>query len=1469
MNTEIGPEDGNAIALIELLRNMPAAGDGSFENLVRDLLSRTTGRRFIISKPGPQGGIDGRTSDDRHATAIGVEAKRYGADTRLPLDETKSKIRDAAANHADLDLWILVATREIKEPDRGTLIAEGSELGIQILILDWPDSSELIPGLLLLCAAHEDVLAPYGLTTSAVIELLKACREHPSFPHQIEELTKDLCRPELGYANARDAMSTRMRENMASMQSATARIGRYTNLTDPAMIRIDRPAIRDAIRQWWEAPAPRPVLALLGTEGMGKTWAALSWWLDRELADNPLPLTLIVPGKYVALARPDEVIGGALYEMFQTRTAQRWAKRARRWCADAIDTRLILILDGLNERFEEKEWSRLCAELTLAPWTGAVSVVVTDRVDHWRLIGTGFGSAEIACAELPIAHFSEEELDVILGRAGLERSKLDTRLLGLLRVPRLCTLALRHWKRLGSSGDITPERLIYEDFRDRVFPGLSDDEMRNLIATIGQQIRAADTTNFTVLRRHIREALAEESGQLSSDALISDIVSGIWFAPKKGEPNQIRVNPDLAPVAIGLALARSVQDAATRHDVGARITAFVDDMRGLELGVSIVGIAASFATIWPHSTAVARDTLLDTWLASDNFSQGELRRYARVIQEAPPLFLERTEAVWRDRQRLHDDRQIHLAGMVNAAEAYPAVLDAFVEKVTQWLGEAFGWRDAMNGGQPIPELTTEAVRSRVEAWNAARGELPGLTMITFVGDEDWLSVAGSTITAISYLPRAPFAAALGTYAVSMAVSNRVHYLSDQFEWLLRANDVDPKEAEAALGAQAHVIAAVQHAAALPAATLLLEALSSLDSALQPAPKPKADNYGYTGEVVLDADEAVRWDPAIPKGEAHWGVRALRNIRELEEAAEDPSSRLHPDSLALLREAFSHALRDNGDHSLLLHGHVRKALARWAPDLLLDYLDRGGDIAHAGRGQSIILHGLQASWIAHIPQTTDDIRLAFETEIIAAQAQGTGITADFAVLALSDLTVEEQYDAFAAMPAGPSWPIEAAPLIKDPGEAEFARLAEFLDPANEPKRLIGWLGLVRYSTLDALPPGFAPVAALLGHENNEVRKAAIQVAVQAPDPQLANIVRDSGWRAADRDAQEAVHGSFALVEADWVEGDDRAERVYPMALGSLARRWPEDARYQQAFAAYVKDRVDRELSPNGRIHGFGFRIEDRLSYTRLIEEQGDEVETWLAPVIAGAPIASGHMMFSAERAVVEVIRALLDAGRESGAAALRALLKTMRGSSLKSDELLILPFRVAHNVITDALRWESLGAAILDDTLHDIAQALQRRDETPWLIDAVDKMMGGTVLDHARALVLAGELDDTPEAGALWLEVINPLALSPWLSNVREEARRRYRRNIHARAWLTRFCDTQNPQEAFSAFDLFAHSASRTCVRWATDTLDAARPRLSQRAIQHWEMNVPALNRRLKESDKEGNDRLAYRRVPKTDQSPWR
>jgi hypothetical protein len=295
----------------------------------------------------------------------------------------------------------------------------------------------------------------------------------------------------------------------------------------------------------------------------------------------------------------------------------------------------------------------------------------------------------------------------------------------------------------------------------------------------------------------------------------------------------------------------------------------------------------------------------------------------------------------------------------------------------------------------------------------------------------------------------------------------------------------------------------------------------------------------------------------------------------------------------------------------------------------------------------------------------------------------------------------------------------------------------------------------------------------------------------------------------------------------------------------------------------------ELNPPRTTHGSGHAIDDRESYTRLVAERTEDVEAWLEPAVTGVRISLGQMLFSADKATIELCRALIAAGRPSGADVWHALIKSMSESDVKSDGLLLMPFGAPLNDVSDALRREGLSSANLDQHLYDIASVLRRQNESDWLISAIRAMFGVSVLDDAKALVLAGELDNDPDADALWNEVILPTALPHWLAAVRDRARQRYIANVHAKHWLRAFVDATDPVSAFSAFELFRSVAGRTCGKWATKLVVGARERMLPRSYDHWLLNVPALNADLKEANKSGKDHLAYTRVPRHDQAPWR
>jgi hypothetical protein len=139
--------------LVEALRQLDPTGPRGFEGLLRDLLSAVTGQHFRLLKSGHQGGIDVASEQLGNGLAIGLEGKRYGDETALPLDELKSKLIDAAQSYAGLDLWILATTREISATDEKALTELGDRHGVAVEVLDWPSTPVALPRLGLLCAA--------------------------------------------------------------------------------------------------------------------------------------------------------------------------------------------------------------------------------------------------------------------------------------------------------------------------------------------------------------------------------------------------------------------------------------------------------------------------------------------------------------------------------------------------------------------------------------------------------------------------------------------------------------------------------------------------------------------------------------------------------------------------------------------------------------------------------------------------------------------------------------------------------------------------------------------------------------------------------------------------------------------------------------------------------------------------------------------------------------------------------------------------------------------------------------------------------------------------------------------------------------------------------------------------------------------------------------------------------------------
>lgn len=100
--------------LLDELRQLAATGTGGFEGLIQRLLTDLTGYQFYLAQSGTQLGRD-MSSDRVNATVLAVECKRYGEDTELKKSELLGKVVEATAAIPRLDVWVLVASRDVPD----------------------------------------------------------------------------------------------------------------------------------------------------------------------------------------------------------------------------------------------------------------------------------------------------------------------------------------------------------------------------------------------------------------------------------------------------------------------------------------------------------------------------------------------------------------------------------------------------------------------------------------------------------------------------------------------------------------------------------------------------------------------------------------------------------------------------------------------------------------------------------------------------------------------------------------------------------------------------------------------------------------------------------------------------------------------------------------------------------------------------------------------------------------------------------------------------------------------------------------------------------------------------------------------------------------------------------------------------------------------------------------------------------
>ncbi|WPD24953.1 MAG: hypothetical protein SD837_10380 [Candidatus Electrothrix scaldis] len=764
-------------------KQKPAGYDG-FEGLIAKLLERLTGQRFHLSRSGDQGGRD------MASNFLMAECKDYKESTTLKIDDLLAKFATATLDTLKPDLWMVVTTKRLDEQYHNKIRQFSQQSGIAYFSIDAQGEQQSF--LAALCAYAPEITVKHLQQYFAdqqeaddFLSYLQSLNENPEIAAKAERLKQELSSQNIGYDHWRDTQNAWLCKRLRNAAESKAAFSQNLAVRTEGQFFIHRKAAQEALNNWFDNwPEQRNSFVMLGEEGDGKTWAVADWLYGKLSDDFPI---IFLPSGMVDCKELDiflpEIIAKQLKEPYDG----YWIKRLQRWLErPAGDTPLfLLVMDGLNER-PDMEWRQLLAKFAVEPWYNRAAVLMTCRKKFWD---EHFSSVESAVFTL--GPYDNAELDKALAAKNLTRYDFDENLIELLRIPRYFDLTVRLRERMDSEGEITRERLIYEDWRDKLerklnkpltheaFKPLSHDAFQTLISGLSDRLQKSAKKRISQ-----SELSAELSDYKDSDSLLTELSSGRILNRHR---NGWTINRDYLILGLGLLLAYEVADAADEgKNIAEVIAHFQEPQQDMDLKVSICAMALYHALGekgWPEDIHLA---LFNAWVFGRNIQEDDWWRITAYLPVCPEVYLRMMEQVWSGYSDNLNLQNAFMAGFLKF-RALETVRQALIPAFERWMGfvhpDGHTGRHAQDDQSKIEEGRRDVRQALGHDFSEDQCELFGYRLIR-QEDEGLLRLSRFALAIISQQPRDPYIRAMITGVVAGMVMGHPDFY-EQLSWVLR------------------------------------------------------------------------------------------------------------------------------------------------------------------------------------------------------------------------------------------------------------------------------------------------------------------------------------------------------------------------------------------------------------------------------------------------------------------------------------------------------------------------------------------------------------------------------------------------------------------------------------------------------------------------------------------------------------
>lgn len=785
----------NYEVVFDYLRKLDPSGPDGFEGLIAQLLEALTGRRFLLAKSGYQAGRDMSTGL-LGANRIAVECKRYLDRTSLIERELLGELVQVSYDIPQLDLWVVVATRSIGDKLQDLVSQEARSKGFEALIIDTEtDANSSLSSLTVLCAHAPEIVVSFiqkyfpDADTEKLKDVLGSVSIKQGYPKRLDELKGNLSSSTIGFDNLRHNQNRLLLTRFQSASESHAAFGQILNISAQDVSLIERISAWKTIDGWLNSwKKNRSFLAVIGEEGDGKTWATASYLLKKLRSDDNFPLVLFTTSKNIPFTNePQELLARVMARQSGKFDEDYWKRRLERWMqrVDQVNPLIFLILDGLDER-QDIDWRSLLEKLNVPPWNDVVAVVITCRTHTW---GKKYSTlSHLSFQSWTIPPFDEFELCSALAVYNLKPSDINPNLLPLMRKPRYLDLVVRLRQVMAESGDVTVERLLYEDWKDRISKksGLqfSHQEFQVLVRDLAER-SLSQSKSFS--EREIEDLVPADQR-----IIVQELISSGILKPDLSKEGRYKVERKRLIQGFGLLLKEQVSHAILSDEpVEEGIARLLEPQSDMDIKVEICGAAVFHAVLDKYFPEAGQLALFQEWFKGRNPDERLDESIIAYFPVCPETYLKLAEIVWSDSSENSLAQELLMHGLLKwrGSEKLDSVMIPVFER---WMGFVHPYGFRFQRG--LKGEKVEEIRLRIEERLGCK--LPPGTFsfagydFTAIEDDGLLRLARVALAVISHCrEKRKFIKALATWSLSRALMGSPNEY-ELVSWALKTSSED-------------------------------------------------------------------------------------------------------------------------------------------------------------------------------------------------------------------------------------------------------------------------------------------------------------------------------------------------------------------------------------------------------------------------------------------------------------------------------------------------------------------------------------------------------------------------------------------------------------------------------------------------------------------------------------------------------